>query len=91
MRDKLYQNYPNPFDPSIQSTEFCIDLRQDSHVEFAIYNILGKKVRTLVDRYLEAQSCYKADFKGSNLSSGIYFARLKTDQGIQSVPLTIVN
>lgn len=90
-KNKLHQNYPNPFDPSVQSTKFCIDLKQDGHVKLTVYDVLGRKVKVLVDQFLEAQSCYTTVFKGRDLGSGVYFAQLETTQGVQSIPLTLVN
>jgi len=75
----LNQNYPNPFN---QSTTISYSLSKASHVNLTIYNLLGRKVRTLVD---ESQPVgYKTiawdgqDNKGHSVSSGIYFYRLKT-------------
>ncbi|MGD8427569.1 MAG: S8/S53 family peptidase [Balneolaceae bacterium] len=83
---KLYQNYPNPFNPS---TEIRFDLEQDSDVELVIFDVLGRKVRTLINRKLQANS-YFIEFNARNLSSGVYFARLKTENGIETIPMTLI-
>jgi hypothetical protein len=76
----LSQNYPNPFNPS---TTIRFSLPSSGYVTLDVYNILGQKVRTLVDENLTAG--YKQIFwdgtnqQGQPVSSGIYFYRLKTD------------
>ncbi len=74
----LEGNYPNPFNPS---TEIKFLLPQSSNVEINIYNILGEKVRTLVDRILPAGE-NKVQWNGKNdvgeyVSSGVYIYTLK--------------
>jgi flagellar hook assembly protein FlgD len=75
----LSQNYPNPFNPE---TVIKYALPEDCHVELSIYNILGQKVKTLVDQYQNAG--YKTvhwngkDDQGNELASGVYFYKIKT-------------
>ncbi|MDD5361488.1 MAG: T9SS type A sorting domain-containing protein [Ignavibacteria bacterium] len=73
---KMYQNYPNPFNPS---TRIKFDLPQASDVKLAVYNSAGMQVRELVNERLSAGS-YDTEFDGGKLSSGIYFAVIKTDK-----------
>jgi flagellar hook assembly protein FlgD len=79
----LNQNYPNPFNPAttikfkVQNSRFKIP----AHTSLKIYNILGQKVRTLVEEPKKAGS-YEViwdgkDDQGNQLSSGIYFYQLK--------------
>jgi len=72
---KLYQNYPNPFNP-VTTIKFSIP--KDSYVELYIYDAEGKKVSSLANRNYKAGS-YLIDFNASNLPSGVYFYKLKTD------------
>jgi len=69
----LSQNYPNPFNPA---TTIEYILKNASNVKLNVYNILGQKVKTLVNKY-EPAGKYKVSFDGSNLPSGIYFYDLK--------------
>jgi hypothetical protein len=64
----LSQNYPNPFNPA---TIIKYQVPEDAFVIIKVYDILGKKVRTLVNE--KAAGYYSVNFNGSNLSSGIYF------------------
>jgi hypothetical protein len=76
----LLQNYPNPFNPAC-NIEYS--LPTDCQVTLSIYNILGQKVRVLVDEYQNAGfktvSWDGKDDKGENVSSGIYFYRIKAN------------
>jgi len=80
-RFSLSQNYPNPFNPQ---TSIRYALPQDAQVRLIIYNILGKKVKTLVDEFQSAG--YKTgwwdgkDEKGDQVASGVYFYRLEADK-----------
>ncbi len=73
----LSQNYPNPFNP-VTNIEFS--LPRAAKVRLDIYNIVGQKVRTLVDEEMEPGR-YVADWdgkdeKGNSVSSGVYFYRM---------------
>lgn len=73
---KLAQNYPNPFNPL---TTITYELPRFSQVSFDIFNILGQKVASLVNKK-EKAGMHKVTFDGSAYASGIYFYRLKTDE-----------
>lgn len=74
----LSQNYPNPFN---QSTKIDFLLEHPGFTRLMVYNLLGRKVRTLVEENLS--SGYKSvlwdgkNDSGDNVSSGIYFYRIK--------------
>jgi hypothetical protein len=81
----LAQNVPNPFNPS---TSIKFTIAEDAHVTLAVYDVGGRRVRTLVDRNLKA-SFYRIDWDGRNESgrtaaSGIYFYRLQAGSFVQS-------
>lgn len=68
----LSQNYPNPFNPE---TEIMFSLPQGSFVEINVYDVSGRLVKTLVNRYMSAGR-HTAKMEGSDLSSGVYFYKL---------------
>jgi len=74
----LQQNYPNPFNPR---TVISYQLPAVSHIELAVYNVLGQKVQTLVNAKQSAGS-HQAVFDGTGLASGIYFYQLKSGKNI---------
>ncbi|MCG6959160.1 T9SS type A sorting domain-containing protein, partial [bacterium BMS3Abin03] len=72
-RYELFQNYPNPFNPV---TNITYQLPVNSDVQLSIYNILGQRMATLVNKRQEA-GYYKLKWTGKNgsgvkLSSGMY-------------------
>ncbi len=77
-RFHLYDNYPNPFNPA---TTIKYDLAKSGKVQLVIYNILGEKVRTLVNELQVAganQSIWDGlDESGQPATSGVYVYRLK--------------
>ena len=68
----LEANYPNPFNPS---TSIRYHLASPGSVEIAIYDLTGKKVRSLINAYHEVGS-YEVDLYAGSMSSGVYFYRL---------------
>jgi len=71
---QLFQNYPDPFNPS---TTIKYSLPKAWNVKLTVYNILGSKVATIVDGYKMAGN-YSVRFDALGLSSGIYFYELNT-------------
>jgi hypothetical protein len=70
----LFQNFPNPFNPS---TEIRFDLKQPGRTVLKIYNMLGQEVATLMDKDLQAGS-YKVTFEAVTVPSGVYIYRLES-------------
>ncbi len=79
----LLQNFPNPFNPQ---TSITYGLPEGANVRVTIHNILGQRVRILVDSYQEPG--FKnvvwdgADENGRQVSSGLYFYRLEAGEFI---------
>jgi photosystem II stability/assembly factor-like uncharacterized protein len=69
---RLYQNHPNPFNPS---TKIKFTLHKSEFVELKVFNILGKEVTTLVSNKLN-QGNHTYTFDSKNLASGIYYYQL---------------
>lgn len=68
----LSQNYPNPFNPS---TSVSYALPEDCHVRIEIFDILGRKIETLIDGW-QAAGKYTVLWNGEERSSGLYFYRI---------------
>ena len=72
---ELKQNYPNPFNPI---TVITYELSTISDVSLIVYDVLGKKVQTLINEHQSAGN-HSVTFNASNFSSGVYFYRLNVD------------
>ncbi len=72
-RFSLLQNFPNPFNPS---TVISFSLPQRERVTLDVYNLLGQKVTSILNKEMESGS-YDINFDASNLSAGIYFYTLR--------------
>jgi len=87
----LAQNYPNPFNPE---TRIKFSLPQGTQVSMAVYDILGRKVTTLVDEYYEAGNhditWYGTDDAGRQVASGVYFYRIKAGDFEKSRKMLLV-
>jgi chitinase len=70
----LYNNYPNPFNPS---TIIRISLSEYSAVKLIIYDVLGREIKTLLNGSLTS-GIHSITFDGSQIPSGIYFYVLST-------------
>jgi hypothetical protein len=77
---KLSQNYPNPFNPT---TAIDFSVPRSTRVQIEIFNIRGERVATLADREYAAGSYTVAwdgnSETGSQVSTGVYFYRLLSD------------
>ncbi len=73
---ELNQNYPNPFNPS---TTIQYQLPSAGTVNLIVYNILGEKVKTLINEY-QTSGTHQAVFNSDKLSSGIYFYKLAINE-----------
>lgn len=88
---ELKQNYPNPFNPE---TKIEYSLQRSGQVTMEIYNLLGQKIRTLVNEHHRAGS-YSALWDGTNqqgmaVSSGIYFCRLLVEESSQTKTMVLL-
>jgi hypothetical protein len=82
----LYDAYPNPFNPT---TNIAFDLPVASDVALEVFDVLGRKVATLVDGSLPAGN-HTEMWDASNTSSGVYFARLTTENTTATTKVTLL-
>lgn len=83
---KLKQNYPNPFNPT---TQIKYTLAEDGIVTLTIFNTLGEKVDEVINEFQSAGS-YNVKYSATNLSSGIYFYRLKSKKFSESKKMLLL-
>jgi len=82
---ELFQNYPNPFNPE---TAIKYDVPQNGRVEVVVFNILGQRIRTLVNE-IKPPGFYHIKWDGTSdlglqMTSGVYFYRLKAGEFTQT-------
>jgi uncharacterized repeat protein (TIGR01451 family) len=82
----LIGNYPNPFNPV---TEISFNLPNAMYVQLEIYNIMGQKVATVVDGFLEAGQ-HTVQWDASSFSSGVYFYRLTAGDLIETKKMMLL-
>ena len=90
-QNELFQNYPNPFN---SNTIIFYKVKDAAPVNLEVYDILGNRIRTLVNEYKLAgyYSNYwdGKDNSGHQVPSGIYFYTLKTKNYIQAKKLVLL-
>jgi len=90
-RFALEQNYPNPFNPG---TTIRFGLLQPARVSLAVYNLLGERIRTLVNGQVSAGFHEIAwdgrDEAGRSVSSGVYLYRLETEGFSKAVKMLLL-
>lgn len=87
----LHQNYPNPFNPTTK-TKFSVP--STSIINISVYNILGERIRTLLNREYTTGS-FEALWDGKNdnnisMTSGIYFIRMEAKNFSQSIKAILI-
>ena len=83
----LYNNYPNPFNPT---TTIRLDIPERTNIELSVYNILGQKVKTLIANETKDPGRYEVSFNGNSLASGVYVYRLITRNYSQSKKMLLI-
>jgi hypothetical protein len=87
----LKQNYPNPFNPT---TNISFDLAKAGQVKLTVFNTLGQKIRTLVDKQMSAGR-YEIQWDGTNnvgakVASGIYLYRIEADNFVTTKKMMLM-
>jgi hypothetical protein len=91
----LSQNYPNPFNPM---TTISFDVAgtdgENQKIRLEVYDLRGRHVRTLVDRSLPAGTHTVTwdgrNGRGERVASGIYLYRLKSEEGLFTKKMTVL-
>ena len=82
----LYQNYPNPFNPI---TTINYSIKKEGTVTISVYNLMGRKVATLVNQTQQAGS-YQTRWNATDHASGIYYYRLETNGQTITRKMTLI-
>jgi hypothetical protein len=87
----LEQNYPNPFNPS---TIISYSLLRRLHVTVSVYDILGRRVITLVDES-QGEGSYHVrwdgrDAKGREIATGVYLYQIRTEDFTETKKMTLL-
>lgn len=86
----MSQNYPNPFNPS---TNISFNLPEQGKTRLEVYDLLGRRVATLVDGYMQAgmhMVTWDGGSLGDRAASGIYFARLTHEGNSETIRMTLL-
>ena len=91
---QLYQNFPNPFNPTtkIKYTIPDVETRHASSLQMVtvkVYDVLGNEITTLVNES-QAAGSYEVEFDGSKIPSGVYFYQLKAGQFIETKKMVLL-
>ncbi len=89
---RLVGAWPNPFNPS---TAISFDLADDGPVRLHVYDLSGRRLRTLLDGTVGAGYNHQViwdgrDDAGNDLPSGVYFLRLRADSRMESMRLVLL-
>jgi Secretion system C-terminal sorting domain len=82
----LFQNYPNPFNPT---TVINYQLPRNTLVLLEVYDVLGRKVKTLVNEPQSA-GAHTVTFNAGGLSTGVYFYRLTAGGFVEAKKLMVI-
>ena len=87
----LKQNYPNPFN---HSTSIVYDIHKESIVNIIIYDLMGKEVRTLINKY-QSIGRHNVLWNGKDdldqlVSGGIYFYKLQAGDFVQTRKMVLL-
>ena len=88
---ELLQNFPNPFNPS---TQIGYVLEKDGIVELEVFNVMGRRIRTLVNEHRQA-GMYKViwdgrDESGNRVESGVYIYQLRTTNNVVTKRMVLI-
>ncbi|MDW7680090.1 MAG: T9SS type A sorting domain-containing protein [bacterium] len=87
----LYQNYPNPFNPA---TTIKFSARKPGQITLKIYNIMGQEIRELLNESVSA-GVHSLQWDGRDkflrrVASGLYFARLRSGDGVKLIKMLLI-
>jgi hypothetical protein len=88
----LYPAYPNPFNPN---TSIAYELPKDGIVNLTIYDVTGRKVRTLVPSKIQRAGFHRVTWNATNdhgqsISAGMYIYKIQSEKYIQTKKMVLI-
>jgi len=83
----LFNNYPNPFNPS---TSISFALPKAARVSVLVFDMIGRKVAQLVDDEFKSAGIYSVAFNAGKLSSGTYLYHIETPEFIETKKMILL-
>ncbi len=83
---KLYNAYPNPFNPS---TTIKYEIPKESNVTIKIFDVMGRDVTTLLNTEQKAGE-HEIEWNAKNFSSGIYFYQIRAKEFVSTKKMLLV-
>ncbi len=89
--DRLYQNHPNPFNPT---TRIRYEIKAQTHVSLVVFDVQGRQIKTLVNE-VKSPGQFTAEWNGTNangsrVSTGVYFYRLSAGNFNQTMKMVML-
>ena len=85
-KTEMYQNHPNPFNPT---TQISFTLAKANNVNISVFNVLGEKVADLINSKMVAGN-HKVNFDASELTTGVYIYRIDTPNYTKSMKMLLL-
>ncbi|MCF8414162.1 MAG: C10 family peptidase, partial [Melioribacteraceae bacterium] len=83
---KLFQNFPNPFNPT---TQIRFSVKEEGNTKLVVYNLLGQEITILFDKFATPGN-YDVSFDASGLESGMYFYRLFSGSYLETRKMLLI-
>jgi hypothetical protein len=83
---RLYQNFPNPFNPS---TIITFSISKGTYVKLKIFNTLGQEVAKLMSQHLSAGT-YTSEWDAAGSQSGVYYYQIEAGNYIETKKMLLV-
>ena len=86
------QNYPNPFNPT---TTIYYSVGKESNITIQVYNLLGKKVKTLINNRRRPAGYHYLQWDGRNddgrrVASGVYLYQMRSDENVLTKKMVLI-
>jgi len=83
---QLFQNFPNPFN---SKTKIRFNLNESSPVTIQVYDLIGRLIETIVETNFNSGT-HEIEWDASNLSSGIYYIKLKNNEATKFIKAVLL-